>query len=83
VKRHRASASRILSGISDEVLGRRDAPGRRNDSAADIPQNCFAVSTEVYGFCLRCIEPIRQPNRRYITSPHVTDSVLATYRQVR
>ena len=30
-------------------------------------------------FCSRRIEPVRQSNRRYITSLHATDSVLATY----
>jgi hypothetical protein len=31
-------------------------------------------------FCSRRIEPVRQSNRRYITSLRATDSVLATYR---
>ena len=32
-------------------------------------------------FCSRRIEPVRQSNRRYITSLHTMDSVLATYNQ--
>jgi hypothetical protein len=33
-------------------------------------------------FCSRRIEPVRQSNRRYITSLHATDSVLATYNYI-
>jgi hypothetical protein len=33
-------------------------------------------------FCSRRIEPVRQSNRRYITSLHATDSVLATYNAI-
>src|SRR5262245_8223258 len=39
---------------------------------------CVDGSLPMFAFRSRRVEPVRQPNRRYITSLHVTDSVLAT-----